>query len=127
MHNNLTNKNKKESQGSLLTKKPNMPFRIAIDDSLENRYCFKDLKGEGIKSFHSFIEETVGKDLSIGTVDDLFLRTKGPVKEKMTVHGSERDVIHYGKDRKPFRVFGYYNQYGYFVLTRIDPKHKTHR
>lgn len=127
MGKNLTNKNRGVSSGTKLTDRTQFPFKVAIDYSLENNYCFKDLKTDGIKSFHRFIESTVGQQLTISEVDNLYLRTKGGRSEKRNVHGQERAIMHYGKDRKKFRVFGYYNQKGYFVLSRIDPKHNTHK
>ena len=126
MARNLTdNKNTKGSVGKL-ARIQNQRFKVSIEDSLENKYCFKNLTPQGIKNFHKFVEETVGKGLSISKVDELFLRNKKNIKESMTVNGVEREVYHYGKDKKAFRVFGHYNK-GYFVLTRIDPNHKTHR
>ncbi len=107
--------------GSPLTSPKKCLFKIAICEQLDNNFCFKHLKSGDLKAFHSFIDETVGKQLTISEVDKLFLRTRGSVKQE--VNGKE--VIHYGKDRKPFRVFGYYNSDSYFVITRIDPKHKT--
>lgn len=64
--------------------------------------------------------------MSITQVDDLFKRKKGP-KEEITVNGQKFELIHLGKDEKPFRVFGYYNPEDCFVITRIDPKHETHK
>lgn len=118
----LTNKAKSPSMGgSPLTSSKNYLFKIAICEQLDNNFCFKHLKSGDLRAFHSFIDETVGRQLTISEVDKLFLRTRGSVKQE--VNGKE--VIHYGKDRKPFRVFGYYNSDSYFVITRIDPKHKT--
>lgn len=127
MAGNLTARNEGKSTGSQLTRKAQFPFKVAIDYSLDNKFCFKDLKPLGIKSFHNFIESTVGEGLTISEVDDLYLRKKGKPTDKTKVHGEVRDVMHYGKDRKKFRVFGYYNQSGYFVLSRIDQNHDTHK
>ncbi|WP_429979843.1 MAG6450 family protein [Mycoplasmopsis bovis] len=30
---------------------------------------------------------------------------------------------HLGKDQQKFRLFGYFNENNYFVLTKIDSKH----
>lgn len=98
-------------------------FKIAICEQLENNFCFKDLKSSDLKALHNFIDETIGKGLTISEVDDLYLRKHRNPKQK--VNG--REVLHYGKDRKPFRVFGYYNNDSYFTVTRIDPKHKTNK
>lgn len=125
----LTDKTQSSNRcrGSQLTRKQSNKFKIGICGSLENDYCFKKLKQNNIKSFHGFIESTVGKNLTITQVDNLYLRTKGKVTEKMSIHGSERSIIHYGQNRKSFRIFGYYNSDAYFIITRIDPNHKTHK
>ena len=43
------------------------------------------------------------------------------------IGGIEREVVHYGKDRNPFRVHGYFNNDGYFVIYKIDPSHNVHK
>ncbi|HEL0808108.1 TPA: hypothetical protein TVK02_000377 [Streptococcus equi subsp. zooepidemicus] len=123
MANKLTQTTTNKSVGTLLINKVDRPFQISICNQLDNNFCFKDLKVSDLKLFHKFIDETVGKNLSISEVDSLFLRTKGPVKQ----HRDGRDIVHYGKDRTPFRVHGYFNSDGYFNITRIDPRHKTHK
>ena len=122
---NLTNKKRVSSkQGARLTNSKNeTPFKIAICEQLDNNFCFKNLTSADIKSLHRFIDDTVGRSLTISKVDNLFLRTKGAVKQNI----NGRDVVHYGKNKSPFRIFGYYNQDGYFNITRIDPKHKTNK
>lgn len=100
-----------------------LEFKLAISEQLENKYCFKDLRPSDIKIFHNFLDETVGKKLTITEVDSLFLRTKGGPKQEI----NGRDVVHYGKGRQSFRIFGYYNQDGYFTITRIDPRHKINK
>ncbi|MBU5668498.1 hypothetical protein KQI68_01455 [Peptoniphilus sp. MSJ-1] len=123
----LTNKNKTDKKGTQLTNRKTKPFRIAICGSLENKFDFKELDNRAIKQFHKFIEETIGKNLTITEVDKQYLRTKGTIKEEKFVHGEKRDIMHYGKDEKPFRIFGYYNTDSYFTITRLDSKHKTHK
>lgn len=120
----LTEQNHVVSRGTLLNKK-SIKFKVAITDQLDNRYCFKLLNNTHIKSFHRFLDETVNKGLSISDVDKLYRRTKGP-KESIKVHNQKFELIHLGKDQKPFRIFGYYNPDNYFVITKIDPKHKVH-
>lgn len=122
----LTKSNKPNQKGIKLTQRRKIPFKISIEESLDNKYCFKKLKGNSIQEFHRFIEATVGKGLSITEVENMYLRTRGKVKETIKVNGIERDVIHFGKNRNPFRIFGYYNQ-DYFVLNKIDPTHKVHK
>lgn len=103
-------------------------FKISLEHSLENNFEFKDIKNGGLKQLHSFIEETVGKNLTITQVEDLFLRKRGLAKNLITrkINGVEREEVHLGKDKKPFRLFGYYSG-DYFVLTKIDCNHETHK
>ncbi|MGY3775825.1 MAG6450 family protein [Helcococcus sueciensis] len=113
-------------KGTRLTSKKDITFKIAIEEKLDNGYDFKKMKQEHIKSFHNFLEETIYKELTITKVEKLFLRTKGKFKNSRRFNGKEVEEIHLGKDRDPFRIFGYYKS-DYFVITRIDPKHKTHK
>lgn len=114
--------------GSVLDRR-SIPFKMCIQESLDNNYCFKCMDKASLRALDSFITETVDKRLSITEVDSLFLRTKGHGQnyEEITINGITRQVFHYGKNRNPFRIFGYYNEEGYLVIYRIDPKHKTHK
>lgn len=109
------------SKGTLLTTSKDIAFQILISRQLDNKFAFKDLNPEGIKALHSFIDDTIGKKLTITEVDKLYLRKKGGIIQ--IINGEE--VMHYGKNGNKFRVFGYYNSQNYFNITRIDPKHKT--
>ncbi len=44
-------------------------------------------------------------------------------------HIEEQDMdvreIHLVKDQQKFRLFGYFNENNYFVLTKIDSKHSS--
>lgn len=122
---NPANELKQTISGSRLDK-PSVPFKLAIDDCLENGYSFEKMKKDGLKELDRFINDTIGKKMTISQVDKIFLRKKGPVKSFEKIHGVKRDILHYGKDMKSFRVHGYYNDNGYFVLTQIDPKHKKY-
>lgn len=102
-------------------------FKFALTGSLDNEFCFKKLKPNHIKEFHKFIEEILSKRLTISQVDKLFLRTKGKVIEKAYIFGKERDIIHYGKNNSSFRIHGYLNDDGYFVICKIDPNHRVHK
>ena len=119
------NSNQNKKNNSLIERKKIL-FKISIEQQLDNNFCFKDLKNVQIKAFHNFIEQTVNQSLTISEVDNLFKRKEGP-KESITIKGNEFELIHLGKDRTPERIFGYYNPQGYFVLTRLDFKHKTHK
>jgi hypothetical protein len=117
-----------ESDLQPLTKVPTLPFKMSIEHNLDNNYQIKDMSQRGIKDLHHFIDETIGKGLSISQVEAMYLRTRGLAKSliRQTVNGIERDILHFGKDRQPLRVFGYYSSQ-YFVITKIDCNHETHK
>lgn len=98
-------------------------FKIAITEKMDNGFEIKDLSANGCKAFQELINDTVYKGLTISVVDQLYRR-----KDDKSMNDEEdgKKIIHYGKDSKPFRLFGYYDKEGYFVITRIDPSHKTH-
>ena len=118
----LTKTEQREEKVRLNTRE--ICFRIAIETPLVNGYEFKDLSPEQLKSFHRFISDTVYKQLTISQVDKLYLRKQGLGSAPPVLY-NDRELIHYGKDRNPFRLFGYYNTDGYFVICRIDGEHKT--
>lgn len=122
----LTKVRNPESSGSRLDNKKRL-FEMVISSDLHAEYDFSQLKESELKEFHRFIKDTINKRLSITEVDTLFLRRKGPVKERECINGISRDIIHYGKGNKPFRIYGYYNEDGYFVIYQIDAKHKKHK
>ena len=79
---------------------------------------------EHLKEFHRFLSDTVYKGLTISEVDKLYLRKAG-LSNVPVIMSQGRELLHYGKARNPFRIFGYYNSDGYFVICRIDGSHKT--
>lgn len=124
----LTNLNgsNKIARGSVLDKQ-SFYFKFGIEVPLNSKYNFSKLNKSGLKALDNFIKETVGKRLTISEVDKLFLRTKGPVKSIENVYGNKQEIVHYGKSNKPFRIHGYYNDDGYFIMYQIDPKHQKHK
>lgn len=103
-----------------------LPFRIAFEVKLDNGFELKDMTREHVQEFHRFLQDTVYKGLTISEVDRLFLRKSGLSKAPVVISNG-RELIHYGKDRNSFRIFGYYNSDSYFVICRIDGAHKTHQ
>lgn len=118
---------KTKVKGQPLARVTSNEFKMSLSLSLHHDYCFKGLKKEGLRKLDQFISETVDKGLTITQVDKLFLRNKGSIKSRETIKGVGRDIIHYGKDRDSFRVHGFYDDNGYFVLYKIDPSHKVHK
>lgn len=102
-----------------------MPFVIAISRQLDNKFCFKDLKQLDLRPLHNFLEKTVAKQLTILAVDGLYMRAKDSTRS-IEINGGEYQVVHFGIDNDPFRIFRYFAPDGYFHLTRIDPRHNTH-
>lgn len=126
MKRRLTNQNHGSNTPSKLTdNRTKTKFKISIERKLDNKFCFGCLKENEIKLFNKFVNETVGKELTISEVETLFKRKRGN-KYTMKINDKKFEIVHFGKDRSPFRIFGYYYK-GYFVITRIDPKHSTHK
>lgn len=124
----LTNIDANIDKGSRLTDtRQKGLFKFCIERCLDNRYSFAKLKPEAIRILDRFIADTVGRQMTISQVESEFLRTKGKVSEREIIAGVEREIFHLGKDRNKFRIFGYYNEDGYFVIHRIDPKHQYHK
>lgn len=101
-------------------------FKIALTETLQNPYTFKKMKPADIKEFSSFLSKTVGRNLSISKVEQLYLRTDGPngAKNKETIHDAERITKHFDNGSRDFRIHGYYDDSGYFCVCRIDPHHE---
>ena len=101
-------------------------FKVAFAEKLENKFEIKDMTERHVKEFHRFISETVYKKLTISQVEALYLRKEG-LSNAPKISYNDKEIVHFGKDRNPFRLFGYYSQNGYFVVCRIDGNHKTHK
>ncbi|MRF37115.1 hypothetical protein GIJ44_20730 [Staphylococcus sp. KY49P] len=114
-------------KGAKLANYKSRKFKIALGTELENKYCFKSKKPKKVTDgLHKFLENTVYKNLSITQVDQLYLRTKGPVKEKFKTANSQLEILHYGFKNSQFRIFGFYDNNAYFNITKIDTDHKSH-
>ena len=60
-------------------------------------------------------------------VENTYMRTHKKPLEKEMINGEMQNVIHLGKDRTAFRIFGYYNTDDYFCIHRIDPNHQFYK
>lgn len=99
-------------------------FRISIENKLDNGFCFKGLNAASSKKFNDFINKTVGIGLTVSDVEKKYKRkSDGATVE---IDGVKYEEIHFGQNKSPFRIFGYYKD-SYFVLKKIDPKHRVHR
>jgi len=114
----LTGSNTSSPSGSVpLARVQSQPFKLCFQRPLDSRYNFKKMKQSGLKDLHEFMENTIGKGLSISDVDKLYLRKRG------LAAGEE---IHYGKDRHHFRVHGMYQE-AHFVVSKIDCNHQENK
>ncbi len=97
----LTNvENKHAAKDIKLANYKSRKFKIALGTELENNFCFKTKKPRKVTDgLHKFLEYTVYKDLSITEVDRLYLRTKGPIKEKVETKYSQLEILHYGLEK----------------------------
>lgn len=100
-------------------------FRVSFETSLDNGFEIKDMKLRNVQDFHRFLSDTVYKGLTISEVDRLYLRKRG-LSNAPPLKKGDIELIHYGNDNQKFRLYGYYNKNGYFVICRIDGDHKTH-
>lgn len=118
----LANKSTK-NHATKLTNRGERTFKFCLAHSLHSKYNFSKLKSSG-NELDSLLKDCCGKTIS--QVEKLFLRTKGHGSKYYIeeIEGVEREVYHLGKDRKPFRVHGYYNEDAYFVICKIDTQHK---
>jgi len=103
-----------------------LPFRMLLEVQLDRHFSFKQLKTQDSRQFDLFLNKTIGRGLTITETETLFLRTTGPHGAKhVEQHNSVmQDVIHFSNGTRDFRIHGYYNYLGYFVLVRIDPHHQ---
>ena len=101
-------------------------FKIAFEVKLDNGFELKDMREKHIQDFHRFLSDTVYKGLTISQVDKLFLRKQG-LSNAPSIISNGKELLHYGKAANPFRIFGYYNSDGYFVICRIDGAHETNK
>lgn len=120
---------KHTAKGKKLANLKSQKFKITFGTELENKFCFDKKKSKKVTDgLHKFLKETVYKDLSISTVNQKYLRTKGNPKEKIKygTNSSQLEIQHYSFDNSPFRIFGFYDDKGYFNVIRLDIDHKTH-
>jgi len=103
-----------------------LPFKLILEAQLDRHFSFKQLKTQDSRQFDLFLTKTIGRGLTITETETLFLRTMGPhgAKHVEQYNDVDQDVIHFSNGTRDFRVHGYYNHLGYFVLVRIDPHHQ---
>ncbi len=124
--------NKKLTSELNLNKKTNLfhtnkeiVFKFAIVNKLDNGYDFKSLDLDGLKKFNNFVNDILEKKMTISQVEKTYMRKRFKPLVKRHIKEQDMDVkeIHLGKDQQKFRLFGYFNENNYFVLTKIDSKH----
>jgi hypothetical protein len=118
MGNQLTGQNGSAATESVpLTRVQSMPFKLCFQKPLDSQFSFKKMKQSGIRDLHNFIENTIGKGLSISDVDKLYLRKRGI---------GLSDEVHYGRDRHSFRIHGQFIE-SHFVVSKIDCNHDVNK
>lgn len=117
MGNKLTKIEKNPQETSALTDK-SKTFYVLLGNELNSEYSFYKIESGHSKALFSFFSKTVGKVQQY--VDSTFKRPT----DKNDRHNNKQ-VEHYRVNDK-FRIHGYYNDKGYFVLLKIDPSHKVH-
>ena len=115
--------NTSKTKGTRLSK-DEVKFKIVFEVKLDNGFEIKDMKQQHTQDFHKFLSDTIYKNLTISQVETLFLRKQG---DAPAVKSHNEELLHFGKSSKPFRIFGYYNSDGYFVICRIDGAHETNK
>lgn len=116
-----------KNSGSTLTFNKDVLFKISLDTKLDNSYNFSKMNKKALRELDHFIEQTTHRNLTISEVENMFLRRKGNPFEEEIINGKKQKVIHLGKDKKSFRIFGFYDENGEFVVYRLDPRHKKHK
>lgn len=124
----LSKNNNSGSKGSRLANSRSKPFRLSISSAISNKFNFSKLnRNSGYKKLQTFVDETIKKGLTISETENQFLRKRKKVVRIENINGNEQEIIHFGKDKDPFRIFGYYDENDYFAITAIDTNHKVHK
>lgn len=113
-------------QGSknLLVSNARAVFRLAFAGEVQKGYDFKDCNDKEWHCLGKFIDDFVGKPIS-----EVNARKRQPDRTMTAsdpLSGTDKKIEHY-KVRGKQRVHGYYNKYGYFTVTAIDPGHDIHK
>lgn len=122
----LTSQNVPRQQG-VLTRQNDGIFRVAFaGEATKKGYRFEDCTQEEWYKLGKWLDDWVGKTIQelagsgLGRSTDRGDKTIDPYDNKQKTHQ------HYSFGGKR-RVHGYYNQFGYFTITKLDPKHEFHK
>lgn len=122
----LTDHNVPRLQGSLTTRNDGL-FRVAFaGEATEKGYRFEDCSQEDWHRLGKWLNDWVGKKIQAlasykdGRGTDRKQKSLDPYSDKLKTE----QHYSFGGGR---RVHGYYNQQGYFTITKIDPDHKVHK
>lgn len=109
---------------NLLVSKAVAVFRVAFAGEVKKGYDFSDCSKDDWHILGKFLDDFVGKPIS--EVD--LARKRNPDRAMKTsdpLSGTDKQIEHY-QIQGCRRLHGYYNQYGYFTVTAIDPNHTIH-
>lgn len=103
-----------------LTDKVSTSFKISLEEKLQNNYDFKTLRNKkDMESFQKLLYKLIGKSW-----DNIKSLKRQNCKNDKHTDGSQ--IIHFGEDGNTLRLHGIMRK-DYFVLLRIDPKHKINK
>lgn len=113
------------SAKNLLVSNARAVFKVVFAGEVQRGYDFTDCNVKQWYAVGKFLDDFVGKTIS--EVDKA--RKRQPDRTMMVndpLSGTDKKVEHYKVQGKQ-RMHGYYNQYGYFTVTAIDPGHGIHK
>lgn len=113
------------SAKNLLVSNARAVFKVVFAGEVQRGYDFTDCNVKQWYAVGKFLDDFVGK-----TISEVDKARKRPPDRTMMVNdplsGTDKKVEHYKVQGKQ-RMHGYYNQYGYFTVTAIDPGHDIHK
>lgn len=122
----LTSQNIPQPQG-LLTRQNDGIFRVAFaGEATKKGYRFEDCSKEDWHKLGEWLNRWVGKTIQELRGSKSARNTDSTQKSVDPYDNKLKTEQHYGFNGKK-RVHGYYNQQGYFTITKIDPNHKVHK
>ena len=119
-------KNIPPTQIPLLTTKNDGVFRVAFAGEAEIGYDFKDIDISDWYNLGQWLDGNVGKKIGEIAGTKYGRKTDRNDKKKDPYAKNAKNQQHFSFFGKR-RVHGYFNQYGYFTITRIDPGHNFHK
>lgn|GEM_PF-1591029 len=99
-------------------------FKVVFAGKAQRNYDFKDCDMQQWHQFGEFIDATVGKKIT--EVNERYKRNPDRSDKVKDPLGDTYKIEHYEVNNQS-RIHGYFINRGYFIVTRLDPKHKVHK